>query len=900
MKKKPSKLKRMLVKGIFYDGNNIKIISSLNENNLIHVEYENIDDMLKLRSNEIIDNQTPHNKLPGFSNIDEERGFTLKSHIDLNNKLRISNVKNEYPSIIRQELKIENENNIDIQIVHNIFDIKKILSEMANNVIYSVATTLYKKNKNDLNDYKDVISNIPSYIELSNYDFVKAKDVNKEKLANICFLSKDLIDKLFPKKENINDVLLSIIKKENKYIVINKKTNKIATENLLNSHIKDLSHDDVFKSISNIKFSSLRFDIMKAYKIKKLGECILNNYVLLDMEYYYDFLRLISQFRQATVHSNQNLIIVDNKCKDIINEKLNCFANGFEEKNYKYFEILNRLGLINKREEFKDFIIFDRCKNLGISIKKIKFLIDCNNKELLENKNSEFFSKYANIVSFMIYLYFEGNKEKRDYYVEKLKTEADKDSVYVCCYNDIIKNIDLPKIIHTITNVIKDNKKLNNNKFNKSSNNYFKEYLSFSILLFYNSMFITKNQANDVISRLINKFESIQSLRRISENKINFEYNKYSNCLEEIKDDNVLTILINELYEIKAIRLKLNNSIVECNEKDIMEIMDSIVSHDIAIDKDMLNEQLKGKKEKPFKNYMRNNIYPSKQYQYIKEYCNVSICKDIVQNKDIVSFVINELSKNEEMVKYLEKVYCNFNKISSSSDPLDKKKEKLINEICSVDQLKLYNSVFNKEKYDYREIIKLYYNVCYLFIKKMVMYNTSYYVAFSEYEELFCKKNNINNNKKFDSYGKICFVEDFKNTLRQRGKESKTLKYLDKLGNQDIYKNYEKDSQALIKEYRNKIEHISFIQESNVLNKICKPTSYYAMFQCLIQNTLINSKKIPDNVINEFELDKITSKEKPYSKRFTVYLNYSFAYNMARFNNITVEKYAEKKLKQEE
>ena len=327
------------------------------------------------------------------------------------------------------------------------------------------------------------------------------------------------------------------------------------------------------------------------------------------------------------------------------------------------------------------------------------------------------------------------------------------------------------------------------------------------------------------------------------------------------------------------------------------------------------------KKEKPLKQYLRNSIYSSKQYQYIKDYANTRLCKYIIANEKILDYVLNDKFDTEGMKKHLYRVYLDYKKEEITKDKIDNKYNDVdINELKKALQeinLKTLSDNILKnipEDRNLKAIIGLYFEICYIVIKGLYDVNSAYMIQIQEHEKIYKKCFGVSFNTKL--LKKLELLKKFEEYEKNRNPESKSLKQIKgiigdgKFGHEYVREETdddEKERKALIyRRFRNTVEHSSLLANSDILKDFnedesftkneFKMTSMFQLYHILIQRLLKkdseNNKDEDGNpkpyypIGSEFEPD-----EKGYSTKALIIMNLPYLYNVARFNNLTIEKY---------
>ena len=927
MKKKVNNIKRMGVKSIHYYDSNVIIENSLAKNIddlvLYDVKYNNIETLDRVLG-----------KVKNYQHIKfndlKDSGFTLKGN---NCVSKVTNVKNL--SFSQSIFGISNNNNIEIQIHHNIDDIKKIISFYCNHVIYSLNST----SENAIKKQFDEIGMLPSFKNFNEYE-------NKNK--NVYFILKS-----YKSIINIpNDLFYDDIDYSNFFYYSHNKPKYNAKVNQILMQISDDMYDDENKrnKLINAKNVFLSFEKEKAnIKIKELLKrknninlCeeekdllfVLNE--IISIRYIYDYLRLISAIRQYCVHNDslKHSSLSSQVLFKLANKKMDTFNKQFVKNNEKYvylFEKTYKLfgfeSLDYMLKEFYQYSIFDKGKNLAISIKTISKLIRKEDNELeleyLSNtlkinaeNHSEYLSKYKNILDFYLYTTL---KDKLEEYIFALKTTRNKEKVYQKISKEIVMN-DYKKLQTIKKQLINCIGKIKKNKsFNSDIGNFITIKSNSWKLMYVFSLSLTKKEANDMFSQILNKIDAIYDLINLSKKvkkESNYKIVSYSDFIIDLDDlDNIKLdiLLIRSIRNKDKIDVKSNVNFMQiCNCFKLDDYNIEILDEDLKKDQyGKVIEDNKSRQSKPLKNFLRNNVYQSKQYQIISKYTQTNFCTKIMSSKKIISFVLtNMMEETPELLQYLSKIYSQYTKkkgieINNTNINL------LIEALYNLKFKHIVNSAFNKKIKNYLALVPLYLNVCYLVIKNMININSAYFQQMRDYERLYKSINgkvnieyNLSVNKKY-----IEFLENNNKKVILQNKNN-TIVHKSYCQLKKLLSKYSGDYLQLYRAYRNEIEHVSClsrIESWDILNsKEISITSYFQIFQIIIQNNLFikNERYFTNALIDSFDSSKKDKRLKQfktqgYLQRIINIVNLPFAYNISRYNNLTIEKYFIKRFKEE-
>lgn len=937
--KKTKNSKRIGVKSIHYNNNNIYIQDSFSKDIklLYDVEYNNIN---KLRTVKNIEKPDNLENIAQFENIENKKGFELTKTIhDKELKSKIETVKNI--SYLQSLKEITDTNNFEIQIYNNYEDIKKILGAYCNHVVYKLDSLVHARTRNISTFYFDLVGTA-----ISSRDLTKVRNKYKEKyeeyLRKKAENSKSKPTSLNPQDfEKQLDELVSVL--EGFGIKFNKKktdatatfTDKKPNFGIFGGNL-DVLHTLLGDDNAKDELTEDENDtdeILATDENKRLA---------------YDYIRMLAYIRNFSMHS----AVLDNKTSKLL-EQVKKDILGYKEKfiksNTKYIFALKDIypNDYNIIQDYFEYTTFGEKKNLGLSTDKISKQVtaklNLNSLHIDKTKMAEFLNKFKTILTFDIYRFFNNDtlKEKCIRELKECEKKEDKESLYEkyaekykLHQNSFIYTLQtkLPKYLGEYENENDSDVKIDFN-----IDEYIKNDFLNAIYLF--SIFLNKKEANSMFAEIINKIDSINELLLLSK-KTGAEINSktFASFEKTIPLNSNFNVMLTQLQLLRNLRLrklgataKEKKSNIKTDEyKDMFNCFNSVAYTFDSFMNDLRKGEdgkeikpFKGKNgkfvtpkiKKPLKNIFRNSVYDSKYYQYLSTYTNTAICKQIMSNKTIVKFVLcnilgvnprNELigkfnidKEHEGMLKLLSTAYHGYRRDGIT----DKDKAYLITpnnvselvEVLSTFTIdKLAASIFDntKQDFNYLSILKLYFMVCYLVVKGVMRINSSYFIAIQDYESIYKILNpNINDNEtKFNFEVVDNFIKKAPN------KKSRSYNQLKVLLEKEYIANYRDNEEylKLLKQYRNAVAHCALLSDEKVWKTDIKNiTSYFSLYQTLMQTKLkgLYSKAWGNNFDEYFKLND----NKSYSTKLAIALNIPFAYNMSRFNNITIEKYATKK-----
>lgn len=780
------------------------------------------------------------------------------------------------------------DENIRIQLIYNILDIDKILAVYANNILYALNNLRRKPLEEEELDYVGMI--------FTGADYKKIKS---------------------PPYDN--------------YYLKNTRVMKKLTE-----YCEDIEDTAVYFG------NALCQEKTEAKKLKN-GKTIATTFVALrDKGEIYNLLRVISIIRQSTFHGETssskgkmlyNLTVQSDEIKNTLNRyyrsEIESKNKNFAEKNEKNIKILFDIFKAYTEDEqekltkeFFDFIILKDNLNVGFSIKKLREIM-LSYDEAIKLKSSDYDSvrhKLYIMLDFMLYKYCVENEDVKEETVNSLRTKRkneDKASVYeelakriwTEIRDDVIERL-LPRMDGDYIKDIKAEEDLIKNKWLEgrlpaTNANLFAE------AVYIMTMFLDGKEINDLLSRLINKFENIAALIRVIES-----LGERCDFLDNYKTLNDSKHIAKELRLIKSVA-RMKRPSIRTKAGMYRDAVNLLGLPDEDMEK-YVDEKFCGK-DKNLRNFIINNLIESSRFQYIARYSNPEKARKIAENRNIVSFVLKRIPDSQ-----IERYYTSV-KGPNGNESVEEKAEYLTDmitgmsfkEVEGVHQKVYKNTTEAIEKERKKAVLSLYLTVIYIAVKSLVNINARYTMAISAFERdaaLFGEKVYHGHDEKekmkatgvwvepnylvlADMYTKR--LEEEKAGLEQEKKSLPPEKKsrINRVGRQ-IYKrqhiidcigeNKAEFDAGLYRTYRNKVVHLNAVANADIyINEMTEITSYYDVYHYVMQRILSEKRKnIKNDAILRF-LDDVDV-YKTYSKNLTKVLNLPFAYNQPRYKNLTI------------
>lgn len=335
------------------------------------------------------------------------------------------------------------------------------------------------------------------------------------------------------------------------------------------------------------------------------------------------------------------------------------------------------------------------------------------------------------------------------------------------------------------------------------------------------------------------------------------------------------------------------------------------------------NKKGKAEKDHKLRNFIANNVLNSKWFFYVVKYNRPAKCGKIMRNRDILSFVLKDIP-DAQILRYYKAVH--------GEEPwctAEQMREDLVGRLQKfsiTDNLRAIGALSDKEytrqnataeKEKQKALIRLYLTVAYLITKSLVKVNTRFNIAFSvlerDYHFLIDKNKNTKDisgeemleitkrciARDAEIYARLCAAneevkqkyptkEERKPYLRKNDVMLKDMYYSPHAFKyiQNNVKTVENENlQNVPKVFRNAVAHLNVINEADVLMEGAKVSSYYALYCYCLQQYLY---KKCGNAYMEEKIKQL-KEHRTYCKDLMWLFNLPFAYNLARYKNLSNE-----------
>ena len=763
------------------------------------------------------------------------------------------------------------DDNIHIQLIYNILDIEKILATHINNIVYTLDNVLRRTGS----EHDDFIGYMGLNCDYKNF---KTNDGKKDKEMY------ELFSKLIrqPQMAYFGDTFLPYDKE-------GKKLQGKAFEEYEEKCFYLFSVLGMMRQATAHGAKNLRENLFNLEEI--LGNTNEKPYRRKAREALNDI------YDQRIQRLNKNFLDLAKKDLYILMKIIGADTQESKEALIK---------------EYYRFVVLKNYKYLGFSIKHLReWMIKQDPEQCISDEQYDTVRQKLNrVLDFLIYRYYqsEENLKEAQNIVEHLRSAQsgyDKEYIYGKeakklwgILEDDIKVKVLPKMdgeyIKDIEAEDFDSEMIEDVKITD-------DVSIFSKMIYLLTLFLDGKEINDLLTQLVNKFDNIASFIEILNHeglycKFNVKYSLFLKSAE-----------ITE--ELKCINSFARMTEVEPTAKKIMfieaaEVLGYDENHGKLKDyiENILNKgKGDGKKEKNkngFRNFIINNVLESDRFKYLVRYGNPSKIKKYAENEKVVSFVLKDIPDKQICAYYNS---CNGTKKEYFTQMRDDLAERIQNlqftdfENVYNDKTKDIDKINDKERK--KNIIRLYLTVLYLVQKNLIYINSRYFLAFHcvERDEIISYGKTVRDPEKSEEW--CAFAKDF---LQKHPLNARAMKYMEK--------NFENSNQWSIHKYRNCVAHLNAVRNaSDYISDVKKFDSYFELYHYLVQRALINQFEYEsknksqrnseetiisgEKVLAEGKLStyfECVKKYDSYCKDFVKALNVPFAYNLARYKNLSI------------
>lgn len=808
--------------------------------------------------------------------------------------------------------------NIHIQLIYRILDIKKVLAIHANNIVYTL-DNLSRREGTEGTDFIGIggltlKNSYAAYCEPRTF-FDEGKEKNI--IENIEKSHGEFL-------EYMKNPRLAYYGEAFYRRLSNNERSKLGMERY--ERMSDAQRD-AFDRKYPIDFCDGELHFRE---IEKLAP----EYVRKSEKEIYYILAMLSELRQCVFHDSaasrswlynlekvlpaEAMQVLDGVYSQKV-AALNNFSKTSSKSNFRLlFNALHADTDAQKKqiaEDFYKFSVRKTYKNIGFSIKLLReSMLDTFAPEYKEKSYDSVRGKLYQLVDFLIWNTYDKNKNMADALVAQLRAEVKRDRnekspVYdreaarlwpmireavaqtaktlraVTLSNNTpgsikIKELALSKYDRDLVENAIDSAVDERGRRLKITD----EASYFSKLIYLLTLFLDGKEINDLITTLVNSFDEIDSFCCVLQKAkldrgFTEEYRFFARSAEisqELRAINSFARMTAETVQGKPCMFEDAAALLGM-DTDLEEVREAL---EAFYDKEKM--PLKWTKDGQeadtgFRNFIISNVLSSSRFRYVVRYGNPKKLREVMQNEAVVKFVLNDLPE-EQINRYSENI------LGLDAAAKEKKVSELARFLRALsledfrDVEQSANAARNARKARYQGAMSLYLNVIYQIIKNMVYINSRYTLAFAKYEH---DASLLLNDWKYNTAAEF---GDLTEDSLQKGKLNKrAAKYLQT--------NLEHSDNTLIRQYRNSVAHLNAVRDMNLyIGDLWEITSYFGIYHYIMQRDLITrcqKAKVKNPVVVGY-FDKVRT-YRTYCKDLVKALNITFGYNLPRYKNLSIE-----------
>lgn len=822
------------------------------------------------------------------------------------------------------------EDNVHIQIAYNILDIDKILSVHVNNIIYTINNLL----RNDQDSSGRPVDLFEKFSFAESWEKFKKDD------------KFDAFMKLIQKPQlgYFGEILWNNgqIKQERKKL----------WQKEFNFKDKDSEWQKFWKGKENqlTEEQKKKINTLLSQSKEKIASRA------------YTILCILGELRQALVHGANRpwtaVYCIDEKFDDVMAQKsqlstllerkeskqlrqearklldkmysdrVNKLNAGFADKAKTDMQVLLDVLKIKGQEKeieiaqnYYEFIVKKGYKNEGFSIKKLRQKLTSLSESEKEPLNSMRYDsvrpKLNHLLDFVIFGMYKEDPVAIKAIVERLRTalsEEEKEIAYqleaeriwaekkTLIMEEIVPNLEGSNLKLLKTKTYRLPSGALDDVFIPASAHYFTE------MIYLLTHFLDAKEINDLITTLINKFDNIASLldvmkdpSAVLDHQFTSQFSMFDDSaalVEELKLTNSFARMTDSMPDARGAMFS------EAAEILGYRMNDTEIEYYIKKMLDTGSNDLTGKKDMGFRNFIANNVVESNRFKYLVRYANPQKIRQLADNKKLIAYVLEDIP-DAQILRYYNS--CEMKNEPKCTDGMRIRLRELIANMNfenfeKVDQSAKTGEAARKKE-SQKSIIRLYLTVMYLLVKNLVYVNSRYFLAFHciERDSLIYnpekyKKYYVGRNKDYSVFASD-FIEEHPHKPRMKEAPGRPPR-ISKVQTQ-LLQDFGNSDRQFVAEFRNIVEHLSAVMDAvKYIDGLRSVDSYYSVYHYIIQRVLsaryrysLENNESKEEDYNPKIKEYLVNIEKygTYSKDFTKALCVGFAYNYPRFKNLTVD-----------
>lgn len=809
--------------------------------------------------------------------------------------------------------------NIHIQLIYRILDIKKVLAIHANNIVYTL-DNLSRREGTEGTDFIGIggltlKNSYAAYCEPRTF-FDEGKEKNI--IENIEKSHGEFL-------EYMKNPRLAYYGEAFYRRLSNNERSKLGMERY--ERMSDAQRD-AFDRKYPIDFCDGELHFRE---IEKLAP----EYVHKSEKEIYYILAMLSELRQCVFHDSaasrswlynlekvlpaEAMQVLDGVYSQKV-AALNNFSKTSSKSNFRLlFNALHADTDAQKKqiaEDFYKFSVRKTYKNIGFSIKLLReSMLDTFAPEYKEKSYDSVRGKLYQLVDFLIWNIYDKNEKMADALVAQLRAEVKRDRdekspvydreaarLWTMIREAVAQTAKTLRAV-TLSNNTPGSIKIKELALSKYDRDLVENAIDsavdergrrlkitdeasyFSKLIYLLTLFLDGKEINDLITTLVNSFDEIDSFccvlqkakldRGFTEGYRFFAHS--AEISQELRAINSFARMTTETVQGKPCMFEDAADLLGM-DTDLEEVREALEAF-YNKEKMSLKWTKDGQEaDTGFRNFIISNVLKSSRFRYVVRYGNPKKLREVMQNEAVVKFVLNDLPE-EQINRYSENI------LGLDAAAKEKKVSELARFLRALsledfrDVEQSANAARNARKARYQGAMSLYLNVIYQIIKNMVYINSRYTLAFAKYEH---DASLLLDNWVYDPY-KTVFSDLTEDSLQKGKLNRRAAKYLQT--------NLEHSDNTLIRQYRNSVAHLNAVRNMNLyIGDLREITSYFGIYHYIMQRDLITrcqKVKMKNPVVVGY-FDKVRT-YRTCCKDLVKALNITFGYNLPRYKNLSIE-----------
>ena len=809
--------------------------------------------------------------------------------------------------------------NIHIQLIYRILDIKKVLAIHANNIVYTL-DNLSRREGTEGTDFIGIggltlKNSYAAYCEPRTF-FDEGKEKNI--IENIEKSHGEFL-------EYMKNPRLAYYGEAFYRRLSNNERSKLGMERY--ERMSDAQRD-AFDRKYPIDFCDGELHFRE---IEKLAP----EYVRKSEKEIYYILAMLSELRQCVFHDSaasrswlynlekvlpaEAMQVLDGVYSQKV-AALNNFSKTSSKSNFRLlFNALHADTDAQKKqiaEDFYKFSVRKTYKNIGFSIKLLReSMLDTFAPEYKEKSYDSVRGKLYQLVDFLIWNIYDKNEKMADALVAQLRAEVKRDRdekspvydreaarLWTMIREAVAQTAKTLRAV-TLSNNTPGSIKIKELALSKYDRDLVENAIDsavdergrrlkitdeasyFSKLIYLLTLFLDGKEINDLITTLVNSFDEIDSFccvlqkakldRGFTEGYRFFAHS--AEISQELRAINSFARMTTETVQGKPCMFEDAADLLGM-DTDLEEVREALEAF-YNKEKMSLKWTKDGQEaDTGFRNFIISNVLKSSRFRYVVRYGNPKKLREVMQNEAVVKFVLNDLPE-EQINRYSENI------LGLDAAAKEKKVSELARFLRALsledfrDVEQSANAARNARKARYQGAMSLYLNVIYQIIKNMVYINSRYTLAFAKYEH---DASLLLDNWVYDPY-KTVFSDLTEDSLQKGKLNRRAAKYLQT--------NLEHSDNTLIRQYRNSVAHLNAVRNMNLyIGDLREITSYFGIYHYIMQRDLITrcqKVKMKNPVVVGY-FDKVRT-YRTCCKDLVKALNITFGYNLPRYKNLSIE-----------